>query len=424
MRTQSVIGSLIALLTLALNLAAGDAASYPAVKSLLERAKATTGRTARVPLGEDAGRVPNFVRALHLTPKAQAPMQNLFDAMIYQGAIEPEIKLALGLRVAQIYDSPYLALHTERRLRATERGRALLSLLGATPIPAASDANSSPEALAIGYGESLTKSVHGVTNDQFAAVRTRYNDGQIVELTTTTCMFNYLVRFVEALSLPAEPWAFEAEDASKRGYEKPESRVALISDQQMAGVESMQAQLRAPNNPASSLGVGFANSMRAMLLNPAGALAWRSYGAASREYASVDRPLKLHISFAVSMANGCRYCTVHQVVGLKKAGVSPTKLLSMQKEDSQLTPRERLAVDFARKSTRRPNSITDADYAALKKEFGDQGALEIVMQTANFAFMNRFTDGLRLPSEDEAVHIYQEVYGEGSYQGYKKGARD
>jgi hypothetical protein len=24
--------------------------------------------------------------------------------------------------------------------------------------------------------------------------------------------------------------------------------------------------------------------------------------------------------------------------------------------------------------------------------------------------MNRFTDGLRLPSEDEAVKIYQEVY--------------
>ena len=75
---------------------------------------------------------------------------------------------------------------------------------------------------------------------------------------------------------------------------------------------------------------------------------------------------------------------------------------------------------FARKLTRAPNSITDADYSRLKENFGEQGALEIVMQTANFAFMNRFTDGLRLPSEDEGVRIYQEIYGEGSYENYRK----
>ena len=38
------------------------------------------------------------------------------------------------------------------------------------------------------------------------------------------------------------------------------------------------------------------------------------------------------------------------------------------------------------------------------------------MQTGSFAFMNRFTDGLRLPSEDEAVKIYQETYGDGTYK--------
>lgn len=35
-----------------------------------------------------------------------------------------------------------------------------------------------------------------------------------------------------------------------------------------------------------------------------------------------------------------------------------------------------------------------------------------------FSFMNRFTDGLRLPSEDEAVKTYQEVYGGGAYKAY------
>ena len=92
-------------------------------------------------------------------------------------------------------------------------------------------------------------------------------------------------------------------------------------------------------------------------------------------------------------------------------GVSPGKLLEMQKDDKALTPRELTAVIFARKLTRDPASMTDADYAPLRAEFGDRGALEVVLQTCNFAFMNRFTDNLGLPSEDEAVKVYRDVYG-------------
>jgi len=35
----------------------------------------------------------------------------------------------------------------------------------------------------------------------------------------------------------------------------------------------------------------------------------------------------------------------------------------------------------------------------------------VLLQTCNFAFMNRFTDGLQLPSEDEAIKVYLETYG-------------
>jgi hypothetical protein len=38
-----------------------------------------------------------------------------------------------------------------------------------------------------------------------------------------------------------------------------------------------------------------------------------------------------------------------------------------------------------------------------------------MLQTCAFAFMNRFTDGLQLPSEDEAIRVYQETYG-GAWQ--------
>ena len=68
--------------------------------------------------------------------------------------------------------------------------------------------------------------------------------------------------------------------------------------------------------------------------------------------------------------------------------------MSMKKDDSSLTPREKVAVLFARKLTAEPWSITSTNYDALRAEFGEQGALEVLMQVCNFAFMNRFTDGL------------------------------
>jgi AhpD family alkylhydroperoxidase len=118
----------------------------------------------------------------------------------------------------------------------------------------------------------------------------------------------------------------------------------------------------------------------------------------------------LQVSFAVSLANGCRYCTLHQVHGLRKLGISMDKLMEMKKDDNALTARERVAVIFARKLARDPSSMTDADYQNVRAEVGERGALDVLMQTCSFAGFNRFTDGLRLPSEDAAVQTYREVY--------------
>ena len=378
--------------------------SQTPVPALIAKAREQTKRTPRVPLSDSDDKTPNFVRALALTPKAAQPMQDLFEAVVYHGAIEPEVKLAMALRIAQVYGSAYLAVHAERLLQTTEEGRTLLSAMGSGQ-PTKSG---SSEDLALSYAEKLTRAIHGVSDTDFRLVRTRFNDSQVVELTTTTCFFNYLVRFVEALNLPVEAWALEPASVQQSKVNPPIARVALISDDE---IEAVQARLKAQQAAPSNWNIGFANSMRAMLRSPAVATAWMKYGNTTREYASVDRTLKLHISFAVSMANGCRYCTLHQVLGLRRQGVDISKLVAMEKDDSQLSPRELTAVQFARKLTTRPTSITDADYDNLKREFGEQGALEVVQQTCNFAYMNRFTDGLRLPSEDEAVRVYQETYG-------------
>jgi AhpD family alkylhydroperoxidase len=269
--------------------------------------------------------------------------------------------------------------------------------------------------LAIRYAGWLTADVHGVDDERFRQVRGYYTDPQIVELTLTVSFFNYFTRLVQAANLPVEAWSLEPPVLSTQtARPKQLARIGLIPDTQLAWARSLESGRRQGGN-TGGLGsgdeYGLVNSQRAMFLVPDIANAWRNYTSAAGRDAQVTREIKLQVSFAVSMANGCRYCTLHQVQGLRSLGVSPGKLLDMQKDDAALTPRELTAVVFARTLTRTAASISDRDYAPLRAEFGDRGALEVVLQTCMFAFMNRFTDNLGLPSEDEAVRIYREVYG-------------
>ena len=366
---------------------------------------------AEVPNADPLGgeRVPNYIRALAQHTKAAPQFAHLVRTVLYGGSLSPETKMAIVLRVAQVYGSAYTAAHAQRWLRASESGRGLLAALKG----GAEESLPSADSLALRYAELLTRDIHGVSDSDFQRVRAHYNDSQIVELTMTVCFANYFVRLNEALNLPVEAWAFEptanVQPAGLR--ESPSARVALISDEEMEATRAALAASRSPQ--PGGLGLGIANSQRAMLRVPALAKAWREYGMSVRNGAAISRELQLHISFAVSMANGCRYCTLHQVLGLKRLGVDPKKLLAMRKDDSALTKSELAAVSFARKLTRMA-TVTDEDFALLKAEFGERGAVEVALQTCAFAFMNRFTDGLRLPSEDEAIRAYQEIYGAGA----------
>lgn len=409
---------------------AQEKAALTSLDGLNQLAKQKVSVQANVPLADEkaelcvgadvleAGKVPNYVRAMALLPNAAKPFAATFRSYLYDGTIAPETKMAMGVRIAQIYGSAYLAVHMQRLLRASERGQKLLAALKTNDLAALS----AGEQAAIRYADLLTRDVHGVSDAEFQKTGALFNDSQVVELTMTTAFFNYFLRFCEGTNLPLEKWALEEPVAKiiAPKFEPPVARVSLVSNEQMSlGAETLGAaetQSKSPNG----LGIGIANSQRAFMLVPNITRAWRTYTGASRDYNQVTREIKLHVSFAISMANGCRYCTLHQVQGLRRLGVQPSKLMAMAKDDSQLSPRELAAVSFARKITREPAKLTKADYDALVKEFQPQGALEVLLQCGNFAYMNRFTDGLRLPSEDEAVKTYQETYGK-SFEEVRKG---
>ena len=398
----------------------------PATLAELEtQARARAARQPRLPLSSSAdvfrgsasfepagsGRIPNYLRALAVKPATVKPFADLIRTFAYDGTLSPALKLAMATRIAQVNRSAYGAAHLTRLLRNTGAdGDALLTQLRANRL----DALAPADRLALRWAELQTQDIHGMTDDEFRQLRGYYSDSEIVELTFTVCFFNYFTRMVEGLGLPVEPWVLDAAQkpaaAPAWTRDRTPPRVALLSDAEIEGSGAVLQTARRPVAGNAGLGIGMANSQRAMYRVPALAAAGREFGAANGN-SSVGRDILLQVSFAVSMANGCRYCTIHQVVGLRRLGVDPTKLLAMEKDDSALTPRERTAVVFARKLTASPSTVSDADYAMLKKEFQEVGALEVLLQTCNFSFMNRFTDGLRLPSEDEAIKTYRAVYG-------------
>lgn len=354
-----------------------------------------------------SGLVPNYVRAMTTLPKMAAPLSHLFKMFVSSSALPSETKLAMALRIAQINKSPYTVAHIERLLKATDRGKIVLAALQKNTLGTLSN----QERQAIAYADAMTRHVDGLSDTEFQATRAVYNDSQVVELSFTVCLFNYFTRFAEALNLPVEPWVFETAPAPLAAAKPAPARIGLVSDEELKATAIAVAATKDAGSPTAAWNIGMANSQRAMLNAPEMFLAWRDFGAAARDYSNVSREIKLQVSFAVSTANGCRYCTLHQVLGLRRLGVDPAKLVAMQKDDASLKPEELAAVLFARKLTAEPAGTTDADYAKLTEIFNTQGALEVLMQTCNFAFMNRFTDGLRLPSEDEAVNIYHETYG-------------
>lgn len=432
----SILGSLrsrVALATLGASLVAAAPAGLAArpgssdppsarpltsLANLAQQARARATATPRVALDATvttrslgAPEAPAFVRAIGALPHAVEPMAALPDAVLFKGTLPPALKAAMGLRIAQVNGSPYVAAHMLRVLKGNERGAVLRSALEANGLTRLS----SGEQLALRYAELLTRSVNGVTPSEFERVSGVFNDSEVVELTMTVAFFNFFTRYTEALNLPVEAWALDGTMTWPALAPRPpvKPRVALLADDEIKAAAAALAQATDPavQQARGGWGLGMANSQRAMLRVPGIAQAWRTFGTTFREKETVAREIKLQISFAVSTANECRYCTLHQVLGLRRLGVDPVKLQSMRKDDSSLTSRERVAVTFARKLTDRPSGVADADYAAVKQEFGDAGALEVLVQTCTFAFMNRFTDGLQLPSEDEAIKVYQETYG-------------
>src|SRR5262249_29188053 len=70
---------------------------------------------------------------------------------------------------------------------------------------------------------------------------------------------------------------------------------------------------------------------------------------------------------------------------------------------SAFPPQDQTAFAFAKKMSQEPASITDADVAELRRQFGLERALDVVWWACRCHYMTRVADAFQLPLERENV---------------------
>ena len=103
------------------------------------------------------------------------------------------------------------------------------------------------------------------------------------------------------------------------------------------------------------------------------------------------------IAVVVSSANRCYYCQVAHGQAVRQMSGDPAlgELLVMNYRAAKLTKKQRAMLDFAHKVTVTPDTVGDADRAALRKAgFTDRAIWDIAAVTSFFNMTNRMATAI------------------------------
>jgi alkylhydroperoxidase family enzyme len=124
----------------------------------------------------------------------------------------------------------------------------------------------------------------------------------------------------------------------------------------------------------------------------------------TKPMAYVPVPLWDLVALVVTQDNSCRYCYGVQRTMLKVAGYDDAQLARLERDFhlADLSPAERVALEFARKLSRASPRPRHADYETLARSgFAPPVIAEIVFAVAAGSFMNRAATLLALPIDSE-----------------------
>jgi len=115
--------------------------------------------------------------------------------------------------------------------------------------------------------------------------------------------------------------------------------------------------------------------------------------------------IKELVVIKTSHANGCRYCYAHNTALGQAAGITDDEIAEISTDDylrsKSLSEAEKAAVQWAEAVTLNTAAKRDDLFAAMKRLFTDEEIVELTMVSAMFNMINRLTDSLQVPVEQQ-----------------------
>ena len=106
----------------------------------------------------------------------------------------------------------------------------------------------------------------------------------------------------------------------------------------------------------------------------------------------------------VSKLNECTYCVSHHAPRLVEHGLAAQTVEHILEPDCPgLDEVDRLVRDYAVQVTEKPNGMSDAIFADLRRHFSEEQIVELTVRTALCGFFNRVNDAMQIGIEDGVV---------------------
>ena len=122
---------------------------------------------------------------------------------------------------------------------------------------------------------------------------------------------------------------------------------------------------------------------------------------AQRTRSPLDPKLRAAMRWVSAHANGCRYAEDYAAFDARRAGLDDSAIKGLRAGDhSAWSTADRAALEFARKMTVASSQVSDGEFEALVRSFGEKKAAAMVLLMAYANFQDRLLICLGAPVED------------------------
>jgi len=140
--------------------------------------------------------------------------------------------------------------------------------------------------------------------------------------------------------------------------------------------------------------------LQAFAHHPQLLIAFSTLGSAVYPGGILEREIKEMVFLEASVHNACQFCTNSHIAIIRQLGMATDPIASLS-DPSQLTHRQRLALEYTRAAMRDSNAIPDGLFTQLREEFSSQEIVELTFVIGLINALNLFNNCLQNRYEGE-----------------------